>query len=53
MGGQTCFIHGRAMGIRGCWMKIRRGVQRKRRHVCGFWWAFVVDRVESRDYKIE
>ncbi len=53
MGGQAHFKHARVMGVGGCWTKIRRGVQRKRRHICGFWWASVVDRVESRDYKSE
>jgi hypothetical protein len=46
MGGQERFKHAKEMGI-GCnWTRIRRGVRGQRRHVCGFWIAFVVDRVE-------
>jgi len=36
MGGQEYFKHARAMGIRGCWMKIRRGVRREKRTGLGF-----------------
>jgi len=48
MGGQGCFKHAREMGV-GCnWTKIKRGVQRQRKKVCGFWIASIVNRVESR-----
>jgi hypothetical protein len=53
MGGQERFKHVREGGIKCCWTKIRKGVQRRKWIGLWLWIASVIDRVESRTCRSE